>query len=134
MLMLFREKQKIMEARKSELWQETRLELKRFVYRKVRDRDLAEDIVQDVFGRALTKSHQLQDEDKVKGWMYRIARNEIFDHFRRQTKTIEASELEAESEHAPLKECVSRCLGEMVLTLPEKYRDAMLAEVEGIPQ
>ena len=123
-----------METRKSDTWQETRHELKRFVYRKVKDRDLAEDIVQDVFVKALTRLHQLQDEDKVKGWMYRIAQNEIIDHFRRQTKTIEVSEVEFESEPAPLKDCVSHCLGEMVLTLPEKYRDAMLAEVEGLPQ
>jgi len=42
----------------------------------LRDRDAAADCVQDVFCAAADRLHQLRDADKLRPWLYAIARNE----------------------------------------------------------
>ena len=64
----------------------------RYVYYKVFDKEAVEDIVSDVFLKALKK---IQSFDSVKGsfsaWIYRIARNSVIDYYRtlKQTRDIE---------------------------------------------
>ena len=44
-------------------------------YRLARDRDLAEDLVQETFYYALKNFHQLRDQAKCKYWLFSILRN-----------------------------------------------------------
>jgi RNA polymerase sigma factor (sigma-70 family) len=48
----------------------------------VRDRDTAADCVQDVFCTAATRLSELRDPDKLRPWLYAIARNEALRHIR----------------------------------------------------
>jgi RNA polymerase sigma-70 factor (ECF subfamily) len=113
----------------------TRLELRNFIYRKVRDKDLAEDIVQEVFIKIHMRLGQLRDEEKITGWLYQIARNAIIDHYRSRSKSLHPADLNWESDRQLLNECVSSCLGEMLVTLPQKYREALeLAEIGNLSQ
>src|SRR5436190_13112320 len=113
----------------------TRRELKRFVQRRVKDNALAEDIVQDVFVKMHIRMSQLKDSEKMTGWMYQITRNAITDHFRSKSKSIQISDLDWESDRQDLNDCVIACLGEMLTTLPGKYRQALeLAELENLSQ
>lgn len=61
----------------------------RFVYFKVLNKEAAEDIVSDVFYRALD---HLGSFESAKGsfsmWLYRIARNAVIDHYRSRKDTI----------------------------------------------
>jgi len=124
-----------MEIQKDSMLEKTSRELRRFVYRKVKDRAIAEDIVQDVLVKAHMRMGQLRDTEKIMGWLYQITRNAITDHFRIKSKTVQQSDLDWEDERQVLNECVSACLGEMLLTLPEKYKLALeLAEIEELPQ
>jgi len=116
-------------------WSKTQQELKAFVFRRVKDKALADDIVQDVFLKVHTKLGQLKDMEKISGWVYQITRNLINDHFRNKSKTISANDLDWESDHQRLNDCVSSCLQEMLLTLPEKYREALeLTEIKNLSQ
>jgi len=116
-------------------WTNTRQELKNFVYRKVKDNEVAEDIVQDVFLKVHFKLGQLKDSDKITGWIYQITRNAITDHFRSKSKGIPMIELDWETDNQVLNECVSSCLTEMLDTLPGKYKEALqLAEMESLSQ
>jgi len=54
------------------VWTKTQQELKNFVYRKVRDKALAEDIVQDVFLKVHAKLEQLKDTDSVNHKFFKI--------------------------------------------------------------
>lgn len=106
-----------------------------FVLRYTQDRPLAEDIVQDVFLKVHDKLPQLKQSDKISSWIFRIARNAITDHFRRKSRTISAMDLDWGPDVVTLNDCVTSCLGEMLKTLPEKYRRALeLAELEGMSQ
>jgi len=116
-------------------WSKTLQELKQFVYRKVNDLALAEDIVQDVILKVHFKLGQLKDKEKLAGWIYQITKNAITDHFRSKSKQIEFSDLNWESEAHGLNDCVASCLSEMMETLPQKYRQALeLTEIQNLSQ
>jgi len=117
------------------IWTKTQHELKSFVFRKVRDKALTDDIVQDVFLKVHAKLGQLKDTEKVSGWIYQITRNTITDYYRSKSKNISFRDLDWESDHHTLNACVSSCLQEMLSTLPEKYREAIaLTELENLSQ
>ena len=50
-----------------------------FVRRRVADRQLADDVLQDAFTRAARAIEQVQDEERLDAWFYRILRNRIAD-------------------------------------------------------
>lgn len=106
-----------------------------YVLRYTKDRSLAEDIVHDVFLKVHERFRQLRDRDKVSGWMFRIAKNAVIDHFRRKTRTIHSSDLNWHSEEASLNDCVSACLLVLISELPDKYREALeLADLQNLSQ
>ena len=71
-----------------------------FIYSKVNDRDLSDDIFQDTFIKVIKtlKSHSYNEEGKFLPWVLRIAHNLVIDHFRRQTKHRMISERHSWSE------------------------------------
>ncbi len=117
------------------IWNQMQDRLMGFVLRYTGDKALAEDIVQDVFLKVHDNLTQLKQSDKISSWIFRIARNAINDHFRRRSRAVTAMDLDWEGEGVTLTDCVTSCLGEMLKTLPEKYRYALeLAELEGMSQ
>ncbi len=62
----------------------------RYLYRRVHDTQLAEDLTSDVFVRVL---QALQSEQfwhtSFQAWLYRIAHNQVIDHYRQQTRQQE---------------------------------------------
>jgi RNA polymerase sigma-70 factor (ECF subfamily) len=59
-----------------------------FIYSKISDRDISDDIFQDTFIKVIKtlKSHSYNEEGKFLPWVMRIAHNLIIDHFRRNKK------------------------------------------------
>jgi RNA polymerase sigma-70 factor, ECF subfamily len=116
-------------------WSTLENELKGFVYKRVKDKTLTDDIVQDVFIKAKNKIDQLQENQKVKGWIFQITRNTIIDHFRKQSRHIDSFELDWQNDVLNFNECVENALRNLMLTLPSKYREALqMAELENLSQ
>jgi RNA polymerase sigma-70 factor (ECF subfamily) len=116
-------------------WSRTQRQLTAFIYRRVKDRAVADDITQDVLIKVFSKMTQLQDSERLSGWIYQIARNSIVDHFRTKSKEISVSDLDWESDAKSLNACVETCLNEMLLTLPKPYREALeLVEIKNLSQ
>jgi len=57
-----------------------------FFYRVIGNKEVSEDLVQNVFIRILRFKNQFRGEGKFTTWMYRIARNEIADYFKKEKK------------------------------------------------
>ncbi|HEY6156889.1 MAG TPA: RNA polymerase sigma factor [Gemmatimonadales bacterium] len=55
-----------------------------FLERRVGSREAAEDILQDAFVRGLDRAQTLRDAEAVIPWFYRLLRNAVVDHYRRQ--------------------------------------------------
>jgi RNA polymerase sigma-70 factor (ECF subfamily) len=112
-------------------------EFLRFVERRVHDRALAEEIVQDAFVRSLDT--ELEIRESVVGWFYRVLRNAVVDRQRRQAvadRRLEqfAAELEAAGENGDeLRGAACGCVARLADTLKPEYADALRRiEVEGI--
>jgi len=109
-----------------------------FVERRVGDRALAEDILQDAFVRGLDRVSELRSEESAIAWFYRVLRNAVIDHYRRRAsrdRALAAFESELEAEPAgELRDAVCRCVSELARTLKPDYAEALeLIEVQGLP-
>ena len=108
-----------------------------FVERRVGDRALAEEIVQDALVKSLDHTDEIRES--AIGWFYRVLRNAIIDRARRaatQRSRLDAlaTELETTREDAELQGVVCRCVGVLADTLKPEYADALRRiDVEGTP-
>ena len=57
-----------------------------FFYQMNKDANLSEDLVQNVFIRVLKYKHTFSEESKFITWIFQIARNEMYDEFKKQKK------------------------------------------------
>lgn len=65
-----------------ELWREFAEPLRRFLRARTNSAADAEDLLQEVFVRIQKRLGTLHDTSKTQGWVYRIARNVVIDHYR----------------------------------------------------
>jgi len=64
-----------------------------FILYMVKDRDLAEDLVQEVYIKVLKSYHRFEGRSSEKTWLFSIARHVAIDYFRKQ-KTLRQRILE----------------------------------------
>lgn len=96
---------------------------------KISDPVLAEDVLQDSLLKALRAAPELQDEDKLVPWFYRILNNAITDVYRR--RHVEAKYLERPAEfYEPAAEpepedeaTLCACFRELIPTLKPEYAE-----------
>jgi RNA polymerase sigma-70 factor, ECF subfamily len=71
-----------------------------FVLRLVADRELAEDLTQDVFARAYSSLARFSFRSKLSTWLFRIAKNRVIDEVRSQACRPHVEELDTLELHA----------------------------------
>lgn len=99
-----------------------------FVQRRVGDRALAEEIVQDALVKRLEHTGEIRES--AIGWFYRVLKNAIIDRARRATvqrARLEAlaHELETTERDAELHDVVCRCVTDLAATLKPEYAEAL---------
>jgi RNA polymerase sigma factor (sigma-70 family) len=105
---------------------------------KVGDRALAEDILHEAWIKSLEKGDTLRDGDSATGWFYRVLRNAVIDHARRnaaKSRRLEAfaRELESADEQPEAMGAVCQCVKHLAETLKPEYAEAVQRiEVEGM--
>ena len=67
----------------AEVWEDFHASLLAFIARRVRDRDSAEDILQEVMLRIHRHAREGEHPHALGAWVHQIARNAIADHYRR---------------------------------------------------
>ena len=116
-------------------WNQVRNELKGFVFKKVKDKALTEDIVHDVFLKVQGKIQQVRETEKLFGWIYQITRNTIVDHYRKSKKQISLQDVHWETSPPNFNDCVSIVISELIPTLPDKYRIPLeMGELQNMSQ
>jgi RNA polymerase sigma-70 factor (ECF subfamily) len=111
-----------------------------FIYSKVNDRDVSDDIFQDTFIKVIKtlKSDSYNEEGKFLPWVMRIAHNLIVDHFRRNKKmpmvrdtdeysvfnTIKEADLNIENQI--ITEQIEGDLRKLILELPSDQREVLM--------
>ncbi len=119
------------------IWHEFAEPLRGFIRKRVANEHDAEDILQQVFVKIQTRLDSLRETEKLQGWLYRIARNAIVDHYRARRPSEPLPESLADESTIP-----NRCALELISSvtamieqLDPKYRDALrLSEYDGLTQ
>jgi len=110
-----------------------------FLERRLGDRALAEDILQEAFVRGVDRLQTLNQEESAVAWFYRLLRNSVVDHYRRQkasNRKLEKLAHELETVGATDNELagsVCQCVGRLAETLKPEYAEALRrVELDGM--
>ena len=118
-----------------DVWTNYSEDIKRFVYSKVKDKAIADDIVQDTFIKIHIKLHTLKDSAKLKSWMFSVARYTLLDYFRKTKPTFEITDYEPVTLPEIHTHTEKDCLRGILKNLPKKYRDPIfLSDIKGLKQ
>lgn len=100
------------------------------VVRLTRDKNLAEDVVQDAFLKAFRKIHLFEGRSSFRSWLYQIAMNTAKNKFRAMSReTVDVSNIdisvEGQAENAVVAMDVRELVQRELSLLPNKQRRAM---------
>ncbi len=104
-----------------------------YIERRVGDRALAEDILQDAFAKVVARPERAPSDEALVPWFYRTLRNAAVDQFRRRgaaDRAYEAFGRELETQEAPsdaLKVEICACVARLAATLKPEYGEALVA-------
>ena len=114
-----------------------------FIYSKMPDRDVADDIFQDTFIKVIKtlKSNSYNEEGKFLPWVMRIYHNLIVDHFRKNKKMPMLRETEEFSvfsiltdtslnaEGRIITDVIEKDLQKIILELPEDQKEVLMMRI-----
>jgi RNA polymerase sigma factor (sigma-70 family) len=111
-----------------------------FVERRVGDRAIAADILQEAFVKSLERGDDVRDGEAAVAWFYRLLRNAVIDHYRRsdtRTRALEGFAKEMEDAVVPAPEVervICSCIAQLAETLKPEYATAIRrVELEEVP-
>lgn len=108
----------------------------RFVYSRVQDRAVAEDVTSEVFMKALRSIGRYQDTGRpFTAWLYQIAVNAVADRYRAQRPTDDIDEQYHLSDGSSLEETAARRdevgrIWALIEELPAQQRTALILKFQ----
>ncbi len=117
-----------------------------FLFRMVGSADEAEDLTQQTFLQALRQLGRLRDAGQIESWIYRIARNEAYQKFRRkdadswddrdnerQMRKLREVRIHAQPDHNLMNAELGQVIQRVLDSLPAKLREVfVLAVIQGM--
>lgn len=103
-----------------------------FLTARLRDKAAAEDVLQAAYIKALERGSDIRNDESTVAWFYRILRNALIDHCRRNSVRYKG-----EAEYAAdtpltydpeLEQTACACIGDVIRDLEGEYR----AAIEGV--
>ncbi|MDI9342386.1 MAG: sigma-70 family RNA polymerase sigma factor [Sediminibacterium sp.] len=121
------------------IWQQFHKELKAYIYTKIRHKQDTEDLLQDIFVKIIRNMDKITQSEQVHLYLYGLARNSIYDYFRKQKKNQPNEPVTAQfpdDTDTALNHVIGECcVKPFILKLPEPYKQAvLLTEFQNIPQ
>jgi RNA polymerase sigma-70 factor (ECF subfamily) len=114
-------------------------EIYAYIFRMVRDADVAADFAQDTFVKAYRAQDSLEDRTKARAWLYQIAHRVVLDEMRRRRIvrflpwTGESHGAAPSAEHLAMEMRLSGPMARALARIPERQRAALLmAEVNDL--
>lgn len=114
-----------------------------FIYSKMTDRDVADDIFQDTFIKVIKtlKSNSYNEEGKFLPWVMRISHNLVVDHYRKNKKMQMVRETEEFSifsiltdtsmnvESKIITDVIEKDLQKIIKQLPENQKEVLMMRI-----
>jgi RNA polymerase sigma-70 factor (ECF subfamily) len=120
------------------LWEKFHNQLRSYILSRISDHVFVDDILQEVFIKIHSNIDGLNDETKIRSWVFQITRNTIIDYYRKQkgiTVDIDTIQIADEIEEESPARDIAAGLKKMIDDLPEIYAQALLlVEFEGLTQ
>ncbi|RAW02091.1 RNA polymerase sigma factor SigZ [Pseudochryseolinea flava] len=123
------------------IYKQFHAELLGYVKHKIRSREDAEDILQNVFVKISSNIRTLDEDVKIKNWIFTVTRNAIIDYYRlnankrKHATSAELTDDIADVEEPDQTKGLDQCMANMIDLLPDEYRDIIVeSEIKGIKQ
>ena len=119
-----------MDEKVKHIWNEFSNELYKYINSKVRNKYDSEDILQDIFVKNNKNINNLDDQLKLKSWIYKITKNTIIDYYRKKKdKSVDIMKFEegfeSDNNSDNMNEEIIKCLEKMIFELPMKYQEVI---------
>lgn len=105
------------------IWESFNEELYFFILKKVKDRDVTNDVFQNTFLKIHKNISKLKKEEKAKAWVFQIARNEIINHFNKES--VYSNNLDTNKETLLQKYEHVCCFDKFIDELPKIYKQVI---------
>ncbi|HVC11585.1 MAG TPA: sigma-70 family RNA polymerase sigma factor [Burkholderiales bacterium] len=117
-------------------WREHEAELRGYLRRRMAHPADADDLLQEVFLKALRQGRAFCEIAQVRAWLFQVARNALADRLRLRREEVELPEdLPAETQDRAAVETLDQCLPRVLSELSTEDREALvLCDLEGLPQ
>lgn len=117
-------------------WDAHERALRGWLLHQLHERALAEDLLQDVFLKAMRQGRRFCDLNNARAWLFEVARNTLADQLRRRREMVELPpDLTREEDVAPPVDSLSQCLPRVLGELAPADRDAIeRCDLEGMSQ
>lgn len=117
-------------------WRAHETELRRFLANRLADAYFAEDILQEVFIKAMRHGKRFCSLDNARAWLFEVARNASTDHLRAKREQVALpDDLVAEQDEPDAIDVMATCLTHALPELPDEDREAItLCDLQGMKQ
>jgi RNA polymerase sigma-70 factor (ECF subfamily) len=117
-------------------WQQHEGELRRWLVTRLPDPADAEDLLQDIFLKALRKDRLFCELENARAWLFEVTRNTLTDRMRAQKHWVELPEdIPALSEALDAVDTLADCLPHALKQLAEADRDVIVqCDLHGMSQ
>jgi len=118
------------------IWDEFSELLRRFIYNRVKNSEITNDLLQEVFIKIHLNIHKIKKQESIKSWIYTITNNTINDYFKKQSKrnNLNSEAIEFNNKIAT-EHSAKDCLLPLINNLPSTYKKALLlSEINGLKQ
>lgn len=119
-----------------EAWRTHEGELLGYLRRRLPEADTADDLLQDIFVKALKQSEKFCSVENARAWLFQVARNALADRLRLAREHVELpDDLPHEVEEAAPVETLADCLPRALSELSPEDREALVrCDLEGMTQ
>lgn len=117
-------------------WQAHEAELRQWLRGRLGDAHDAEDLLQELFLKALRQDKKFCEIGNARAWLFEVARNAVADRLRLKKEQVELPEdLPDEHEETPAVASLAVCLPRVLSELSEEDRDVLTrCDLEGMKQ
>lgn len=124
----------LFDMKTTHIWAKYSEDIRRFILSKINDPITADDLLQETFIKVHTRRSSLKDKDKIKPWVFSIARYTVIDYFRERETPLATSDIPIEEE-SDETHTEHDCLTGIINGLPSKYKiPLIMADIKGIKQ
>ncbi len=123
------------------VYSQFRQSLLNYISSKIRSKEDAKDILQNVFAKMAANVDTLAEKNNIQHWLFTVTRNAVIDYYRvnASKKNLSwdestASDMFEEESSDPTKG-LDQCIYNMIELLPDDYKNIVIdAELKGIKQ